>query len=83
MPIDPGKPQSRKYSTAVRVVAGVLAVLGLSAIAFDAMQGTGFSLDFISLFVLFLKLFAAYVFSYVAIFGTNPLAPEKAEERDG
>lgn len=72
----------RKYSILVRSLAGILAVLGLSAIAFDARLGGGIRLDLFSLFVLFAKLFAAYIFSYVAIFGQNPLSSEDREKSD-
>lgn len=65
---------TKKYSLAVRIATGLLSLLGVAAIGFNALQEGGLRLDAVSLFLLFAKLFAAYIFFYVAFFGTNPLA---------
>lgn len=62
---------SKKYSIAVRVATGLLGLAGVAAIGFNALQEDGFRSDGVSLFMLFAKLFAAYIFFYVAVFGTS------------
>jgi len=64
----------KKYSPAIRIATGLLGVLGVAAIGFNAIQEGDFQLDVMFFVMLFAKLFAAYIFFYVAIFGTNPLA---------
>ncbi len=65
---------TKKYSTAIRITTGLLGLLGVAAIGFNALQEGSFRLGALSLFMLFAKLFAAYIFFYVAFFGTNPLS---------
>ena len=65
---------TKKYSPAIRITTGLLGLLGVAAIGFNALQEGGLRLDPAPLFLLFAKLFAAYIFFYVAFFGTNPLA---------
>jgi hypothetical protein len=60
---------NQQYSLPIRVTCGTLGVLGLTAIGFDAVQ-TG---DIHPSFILFAKLFAIFIFLYVAMFSTNPL----------
>lgn len=64
----------KKYSNAIRITTGLLGVLGVAAIGFNAIQEGNSRLDVMFFLMLFAKLFAAYIFFYVAIFGTNPLA---------
>lgn len=64
----------KKYSPVIRITTGLLGVLGVVAIGFDALQNGDRQLDVIFFLLLFAKLFAAYIFFYVAMFGTNPLA---------
>ncbi len=63
----------KKYSPAIRITTGLLGVLGVAAIGFDAVQKGDLQLNVMFFLMLFAKLFAAYIFLYVAIFGTNPL----------
>ena len=65
---------TKKYSPAIRITTGLLGLLGVAAIGFNALQEGSLRLDAVPLFLLFAKLFAAYIFFYVAFFGTNPLA---------
>ena len=64
---------TRKYSTTIRITTGLLGLFGLAAVGFNAVQEGSLQLDAISLLLLFAKLFTAYIFFYVAFFGTNPL----------
>jgi hypothetical protein len=64
----------KKYSPAIRITTGLLGVLGVAAIGFNAIQEGDLQLDVMFFLILFAKLFAAYIFFYVAFFGTNPLA---------
>ena len=65
---------TKKYSTAIRITTGLLGLGGVAAIGFNALQEGSIRSDAVSLFMLFAKLFAAYIFFYVAFFGTSPLA---------
>ena len=65
---------AKKYSTGIRITTGLLGLLGVAAIGFNALQEGSIRFDGVSLLMLFAKLFAAYIFLYVAFFGTNPLA---------
>ena len=65
---------TKKYSIAIRITTGLLGLGGVAAIGFNALREGGLQLDAVSLFLLFGKLFAAYVFFYVAFYGTSPLA---------
>lgn len=60
---------TRQHSIRIRIICGTLGVLGLAAIGFDAVQ-TG---HIRPSFILFTKLFAIFIFLYVAMFSTNPL----------
>ncbi len=59
----------KKYSLAIRITTGVLGLLGVGAIGFQAVLDGEIHADFL----LFAKLFAGFIFFYVALFGTNPL----------
>ncbi len=65
---------TKKYSTGIRITTGLLGLLGVAAIGFNALQEGSLRFDAVSLLMLFAKLFAAYIFFYVAFFGTSPLA---------
>ena len=58
-----------KYSTPIRITCGVLGLLGLAAIALNAVSDQSIQPSFL----LFAKLFAGFIFLYVAIFGASPL----------
>lgn len=73
---------TKKYSTAIRITTGVLGLMGVAAIGFNALQEGSYSFDAVSLSLLFAKLFAAYIFFYVAFFGTSPLAFLNLDDED-
>ena len=62
---------TKKYSTGIRITTGLL---GVAAIGFNGLQEGSLRFDAVSLLMLFAKLFAAYIFFYVAYFGSSPLA---------
>ena len=64
----------KKYSPAIRITTGLLGLGGVAAIGFEAFPEGGFQFDVMSFLMLFAKLFAAYIFFWVAFFGTSPLA---------
>ena len=68
----------QKHSVLIRIICGVLGVLGVAAIGFNAVQDGGIEPSFI----LFAKLFAGFVFLYVAIFATNPLEIRSRDDHD-
>lgn len=57
-----------KISPFIRVVSGVIGVLGFAAIAFNASQEGGLKPDV----MLFASFFAGFIFLYVALFGKYP-----------
>jgi hypothetical protein len=57
-----------RISPAIRVLSGIIGILGFAAIAFNAVQDGGIRLDF----MLFASFFAGFIFLYVAFFGTYP-----------
>ncbi len=73
---------TKKYSTTIRITTGLLGLFGVAAIGFNAVQEGSLLLDAVSLLMLFAKLFAAYIFFYVALFGTSPLAFLNMDEDD-
>ena len=59
----------QKYSVLTRMVCGVLGLLGVAAIGFNAVQDGAIQPNF----MLFAKMLAGFVFLYVAIVGISPL----------
>ena len=57
-----------RISPIIRIVSGVIGILGFAAIAFNASRDGGIKLDF----MLFASFFAGFIFLYVAFFGTYP-----------
>lgn len=55
-------------SPTIRIVSGVLGVLGFAAIAFNALNEGGIKPSFI----LFTSFFAGFIFLFVAFFGKYP-----------
>ena len=68
----------KKYSPLIRTTTGLLGILGIAAIGFDAVKEGGIQPDL----MLFVKFFAGFMFFYVAIFGTNPLDFLSSSEGD-
>ena len=60
---------ARKFSPLIRTVCGILGLLGVTAIAFNAVQDGRLQVDLIFI----ASLLAGFIFLYVATFGTNPL----------
>lgn len=73
---------TKKYSIGIRITTGLLGLLGVAAIGFNALQEGNLRLDVMFLLMLFAKLFAAYIFFYVAFFGSSPLAFLNTDDDD-
>ncbi|MGA8204092.1 MAG: hypothetical protein WB812_06195 [Woeseiaceae bacterium] len=59
----------RKWvSPFIRVLSGIIGMLGFAAIAFNASQNGGIKLNL----MLFASIVSGYIFLYVAFFGTYP-----------
>lgn len=67
---------SKRISPFIRVVSGVLGILGFVAIAFNASQAGGLKPDF----MLFASFFAGFIFLFVAFFGKYPWDRKDADE---
>lgn len=70
--------EQQKISPFVRVVSGIIGVLGFVAIAFNATQDGGLQLSF----MLFASFFAGFIFLYVSFFGKYPWVNSKADDTD-
>ena len=68
--------EQEKISPFIRVVSGVIGMLGFAAIAINAMQGDGLKPDV----MLFASFFAGFIFLFVAFFGKYPW--DRAERED-
>ena len=68
----------KKYSPAIRTLCGILGLLGIAAMAFNAVQEGAFEPGL----MLFASLFAGFIFLFVAIFGTSPLDFGGANDSD-
>ena len=62
----------------IRVISGVIGILGFAAIAFNASQDGGIKPDF----MLFASFFAGFIFLYVSFFGTYPWDRKSADDAD-
>jgi hypothetical protein len=60
--------EQKRISPFIRVVSGVMGILGFGAIAFNAMQKGGLKPDV----MLFASFFAGFIFLFVALFGKYP-----------
>lgn len=70
--------EQEKISPFIRVVSGVIGILGFAAIAFNASQAGGLRPDV----VLFASFFAGFVFLYVSFFGKYPWDRSKPDDSD-
>ena len=70
--------KEEKISPLLRAISGVIGILGVASIAFNASQDGGIRLDF----MLFASFFAGFVFLYVSFFGTYPWDKSKADDSD-
>ena len=61
-------PEKEGISPCIRVVSGVLGILGFVVVAFNAVQDGGLELSFL----LFASFFAGFIFLYVSFFGMYP-----------
>ena len=61
-------PKKERISPFIRVVSGILGILGFMAVAFNAVQDSGLELSF----TLFASFFAGFIFLYVSFFGKYP-----------
>ncbi|MDX1509125.1 MAG: hypothetical protein R3358_12640 [Woeseiaceae bacterium] len=60
--------KQKRISPFIRVVSGVLGILGFAAIAFNALQDDGLEPDL----ALLASFFAGFIFLFVAFFGKYP-----------
>jgi len=67
-----------KVSPPIRVVSGVIGLLGFTAIAFNASRPGGLQLNF----TLFASFFAGFIFLYVSFFGKYPWNKGNADAGD-
>jgi len=68
-----------KMSPLIRVISGVIGVLGFAAIAFNASQDGGLQPGV----MLFASFFAGFIFLYAAFLGTYPWDRSDDDEFDG
>ena len=68
--------KEEKISPFIRIVSGVIGVLGFAAIAINAWVAGGIRLSF----MLFASFFAGYIFLFVAFFGKYPWDRKRADE---
>lgn len=71
--------KKERVSPFIRVVSGVIGLLGFAAIAFNGFQASGLRLNF----MLFASFFAGFVFLYVSFFGKYPWDRRNARSGDG
>jgi hypothetical protein len=70
--------KQEKISPFIRVVSGVIGILGFAAIAFNAIQDGGLQLNI----MLFASFFAGFVFLFVSFFGRYPWDTSRAGDSD-
>ena len=70
--------EQEKISPLVRATSGVIGILGLAAIAFNAVNDGGLELNIGT----FASFFALFIFLFVASFGKYPWDRSKTEESD-
>jgi hypothetical protein len=70
--------KQQTISPFIRVVSGIIGVLGFVAIAFNATQVGGIRPSF----MLFASFFAGFVFLYVSFFGKYPWDRKSADGAD-
>ncbi len=68
--------EQERISPFIRVISGVIGVLGFVAIAFNALQEGRLNPDVI----LLASFFAGFIFLYVALFGKYPWDRAKRDE---
>lgn len=70
--------KQERISPFIRVVSGVIGILGFAAIAFNASRDG----DFTPNVMLIASFFAGFIFLYVAFFGKYPWDNAKADDTD-
>jgi hypothetical protein len=68
--------EQERISPFIRILSGLIGVLGIAAIAFNVLQNGGLDPSI----VLLTSFFAGFVFLYVALFGTYPWDRTKSDE---
>jgi hypothetical protein len=68
--------EQKRISPFIRIVSGVIGVVGFAAVASDVSQNGGLNPNIL----LFASFFAGFVFLYAALFGTYPWGRTKREE---
>lgn len=67
-----------KISPLIRIVSGIIGVLGFVAIAFNAANDGGLQLNIVTL----ASFFAGFIFLFVSFFGKYPWDRSRAKEPD-
>ena len=67
----------KKYSVFIRLICGILGVLGIATLIFNFNNKGEFEISLLSL----ASAFALFIFLFVAIKGTNPLETNKGNEQ--
>ena len=67
-----------RISPTIRVVSGVIGILGFVAIAFNAAQDGGIELDF----MLYASFFAGFIFLFFAFFGKYPWDSKSTDDAE-
>lgn len=69
--------ETKKYSIFIRLICGILGVLGIATLIFNFNNTGEIELSLLSL----ASAFALFIFLFVAIKGTNPLETNKSKQK--
>ena len=70
--------ETKKYSVFIRLVFGILSVLGIATLIFSFNNTGKIEIGIMSL----VSAFALFIFLFVAIKGTNPLESNKNKQKE-
>jgi hypothetical protein len=68
--------ETKKYSVSIRLICGILGVLGIATLIFNFSNTGEIEISILSL----ASAFALFIFLFVAIKGTNPLESIRGKE---
>ena len=69
--------EAKKYAVFIRLICGILGVLGIATLIFNFNNTGKIEISFLSL----ASAFALFIFLFVAIQGTNPLESNKSNQK--
>ena len=69
--------EAKKYSVFIRLICGILGILGIAMLIFNFNSTGKVEFSFLSL----ASAFALFIFLFVAIKGTNPLESNKSNQK--